>query len=115
MNLGQKLIMGLTLASETSTATWAVLMVVVAVLTGAMFAGWRIYSSNLEAANKRADQHEADAVAARHSEVITKLDGVRQEVHGYGVRLQKAEHDIGELKQGQAEIKVQLRQVGGEA
>tara|TARA_R100000657_G_C4666290_1_gene110249 strand:- start:569 stop:925 length:357 start_codon:yes stop_codon:yes gene_type:complete len=116
VNPAQKFISIMTLASETSTATWAVLMVVVSALIAAVFMMLRGASKNLSQANANAEKHADDAQAARHNELKTLIGGVNKAVDGVAVRMDKVEGRVGDLEVGHGKLKTQLEsmRMGGD-
>lgn len=117
MNLGQKLIMAVTLASETSTATWAVLMLVVSALIALALAAFRSKNSELSEARKVASKNADDATSARHNEIKTLIGGVKESVDGVAHRMDKVEVRVGHLEQGHERLESQIKHIrnGGEA
>lgn len=87
----------LTLAStETSTATWAVLMVVVSAMIGLAIASYRQGSSKLSASQKEAEDAKKEANLARHAQVIDKIDAVHNSVGSVDRHVEKIESALKE-------------------
>ena len=100
---------GLTLAqSETSTATWTVLMVVVGALVTGMFYLFRNLTGKVAKAEEKADAAEIKIADTRHNEMKTLVAQVGEDVKSVGHRMDKVEVRIGDLEIGHAEIKKQL-------
>ncbi len=117
MNSGSRLITVLTLASETSTATWAVLMVVVSVLIAMTLAFFRSKNAELSEARKIASKNADEATSARHNEIKTLIGGVKEGVDGVAHRMDKVEDRVGHLEQGHERLESQIMIIrkGGEA
>lgn len=113
MFVSARFILGTVLAqSETSTATWAVLTLVVTFLIAGVLAVYRVMSVKLSDANKRVEKTEDNAQSARHNEIKTMIRGVNKSVDSVGVRVKEVEDRVGHLEIGHAEIKAQIDQLG---
>ncbi|WP_115009509.1 hypothetical protein [Synechococcus sp. N5] len=116
MSSGSKIITAATLASETSTATWAVLMVVVSVLIAMTLAFFRSKNAELSEARKTASKNADEATSARHNEIKTLIGGVKESVDGVAHRMDKVEDRVGHLEQGHERLEIQIKSIkeGGE-
>lgn len=103
--------------SETSSATWAVLMTLVGFIAAGVIAAWRMYAMKLDSEKKRADANEEKASDARHAQIITKIDGVKESVDGVASRMDKVEARVGHLELGHERLENQLQNIqrGGES
>lgn len=113
MNSAQKLITIMTLASETSTATWAVLMVVVGFISAGIIAAWRMYSAKVGKVEDQLKVAEDKVSDTRHSELKTLISSVKDSVHEVGGRVDHLDKRVGHLEKGHAEIKAQLSAKNG--
>lgn len=86
---------------ETSTPTWAVLMLVLGFLISAVLLILRIMNGKVETAENRL----ADG---RHNEVKTLIGSVGSDVQGVAHRMDKVERDVTGLKIGHAELRQQV-------
>lgn len=108
MTHAEKFILAMTLASETSTATWAVLMVVVGILISAVFAGWRIYATKISKAEDSLKEAEVKVDDSRHNELKTMIGGVSESVRSMSTRFDGVERRVGTLERGHAVMKARL-------
>ena len=95
-------------ASETSTATWVVLMAVVGFISTGVIAAWRMYVNKVSKAEDELKKAEARVDDSRHSELKTMIGGVNESVRSMSTRFDGMERRVGSLEQGHAVIKAHL-------
>lgn len=105
--------------TETSTATWAVLMVVIGfIMAGVWFAlrilFMRVAESKRETdkAIRDADEAKSETQTARHNEIKTMIGSVEHGVHAVGSRVEDHEKRLGHLEKGHARIQQELKGLG---
>lgn len=90
--------------TETSTATWAVLMVVLTALVATGLAVYRVMTMKIAKAESDAHVSESKLADSRHNEMKTLVESVGSDVLAVGSRTDKIERDVTDLKIGHAEL-----------
>lgn len=101
--------------SETSTATWAVLMVVVSALVAISLAVYRMMIAKVAKAEDDAKSSESKLADSRHSELKTMVAGVDRGVHDISSDMKKIEGRVSRLEVGHGVLAERLDKVAGGA
>lgn len=107
MNLIDLLILTLG-ATETSTATWVVLMVVVGFLNAGVLAAWRIYAGKVGKAEDDLRKAEDKVSDTRHNELKTMIGGIDSSVRSMTTRVDGVEKRVGTLERGHAVMQARM-------
>lgn len=97
--------------SETSTATWAVLMVVVSALIACVLAFYRMMNNKIANAENEAKSSESKLDDARHSEIKTMVASVDRGVHEISSDMKKIEGRVSKLEIGHSLLNERMGKV----
>lgn len=107
-------------SAETSTATWAVLMVLVGGTISGLIVLYRSLSGKVQHAEDKvqhaedkADDSESKLADARHAEMKTLVGQVGDDVKVVGGRMDKIEGRVAKVEIGHAELHQQIKAIKG--
>jgi uncharacterized protein HemX len=105
--------LGLLAQSETSTATWAVLMVIVGALISGLIVVIRAMHTKVQTAQGETNASESKLADARHDEMKTLVGRVGDDVKAFDHRMDKVEDRVSKVEIGHAELHEQVKGMKG--